>query len=83
VARPSLKFHDYWMIVVRIIAIGIILTGMSVGAKQTYVSLSASQVLGAEVDADLKLAALGFFNKSLDVLLVSSLEYTASFILTI
>jgi hypothetical protein len=82
-ARPNLKFHDYWIIFVRIIAIGIVLTGISVGAKQTYVGLSASQVLGAEVDADLKLAALGFFNKSLDVLLVSSLEYTASFILTI
>jgi hypothetical protein len=40
-------------------------------------------VFGEEVDADLKLAFLGFFNKSLDVLLVSSLEYMASFLLTV
>lgn len=39
--------------------------------------------MGAELDADLKLALLGFFNKSLDVILVSSLEYTASMMLTI
>jgi hypothetical protein len=83
VARSSVKYHDYWTIFVRIIAIGVILTGISVGAKRTYFSLSASQVLGVEVDADLMLAALRSFAKSLYVLLVSSLGYTDSFILTV
>lgn len=68
---------------VRVIAFGVIATGISFGARQTYFSVGTSRVLGREVDADLKLAFLGIFNKSLDVLILSSLEYTASMLLTI
>jgi hypothetical protein len=81
--KPPLSFSDYWISFVRLIAIAIILTGIAVGAKATYVPLSTSRIFGEEVDADLKLALLGFFNKSLDVFLVSSLEYMACFIQTL
>ncbi|KAF2847742.1 hypothetical protein T440DRAFT_538054 [Plenodomus tracheiphilus IPT5] len=81
--RQPLKSRDFWIILIRIVAIGIVLAGVSVGALQRYFSLATSKIVGADVDADLKLAFLGFFNKSLDVLLVSSLEYTASFVLTV
>lgn len=70
--RPGLKFADYWMLAIRIASIGIIITGVPLGALRTYISIGLSRVFGEEVDADLKLAFLGFFNKSLDVLLVSS-----------
>ena len=65
--RPGLKFADYWMLAIRMSAIGIIVTGISLGAMRTYISIGLSRVFGEEVDADLKLAFLGFFNKSLDV----------------
>lgn len=81
--RPPLKLRDIWITTIRIVAIGILLVGVSMGAIQRYFPLTAGQVLGADVDAELKLAFLGLFNKSLDVLLVSSVEYTASLILTI
>jgi len=81
--RPGLKFADYWMLAIRVSVIGIIVTGVSLGAMRTYISIGLTRVFGEEVDADLKLAFLGFFNKSLDVLLVSSLEYMASFFITV
>jgi hypothetical protein len=71
------------MLAIRITAIGIIIAAITLGATRTYISIGLSRVFGEEVDADLKLAFLGFFNKSLDVLLVSSLEYMASFLLTV
>lgn len=71
------------MITIRIVATGIITAGITLGATRTYISIGLSRVFGEEVDADLKLAFLGFFNKSLDVILVSSLEYMASFLLTV
>ncbi|KAF7670898.1 hypothetical protein GT037_011026 [Alternaria burnsii] len=83
VTRPQLKLFDYWMIIIRIVATGIITAGITLGATRTYISIGLSRVFGEEVDADLKLAFLGFFNKSLDVILVSSLEYMASFLLTV
>ncbi|KAG9188045.1 hypothetical protein G6011_01968 [Alternaria panax] len=81
--RLRLKPFDYWMLFVRVAAIGIIITGITLGAKRTYITLGLSRIFGEEVDADLKLAFPGLFNKSLDVLLVSSLEYMASLLLTI
>lgn len=81
--RSKLKFNDFWIALLRLTALVIILVGISFGAKQSYLAIGISHVLGAELDADLKLALLGFFNKSLDVILVSSLEYTASLMLTI
>jgi len=81
--RPGLKFADYWMLAIRVSVIGIIVTGISLGTMRTYISIGLTRVFGEEVDADLKLAFLGFFNKSLDVLLVSSLEYMASFFITV
>jgi len=81
--RPGLKFADYWMLAIRMSAIGLVITGISLGAMRTYISIGLSRVFGEDVDADLKLALLGFFNKSLDVLLVSSLEYMASFFITV
>lgn len=71
------------MLTIRITAIGIIIAGITLGATQTYISIGLSRVFGEELDADLKLALLGLFNKTLDVFLVSSLEYMASFFLTI
>jgi hypothetical protein len=81
--QSKLKFNDFWIALLRLTALVIIFVGISFGAKQTYLSIGVSHVLGAELDADLKLALLGFLNKSLDIILVSSLEYTASMMLTI
>ena len=81
--RPGLKFADHWILAIRISVIVIIVAGISLGAMRTYISIGLTRVFGEEVDADLKLAFLGFFNKSLDVLLVSSLEYMASFFITV
>jgi hypothetical protein len=81
--RPPLKFLDLWIAVLRLLAFCILITGLSFGARQSFFSVGVSRVWGTELDADLKLALLGFFNKSLDVILVSSLEYTASMTLTI
>ncbi|KAF2684457.1 hypothetical protein K458DRAFT_388932 [Lentithecium fluviatile CBS 122367] len=83
VVRPQLKFRDLWMTCVRLLAFGIIVAAVFFGALQKIFSVSTSEFVGKEVDADLKLAFLGFFNKSLDVLLVGSLEYTASLLLTV
>jgi hypothetical protein len=83
VVRPQLKLRDLWMTCVRIIAFAIIIAAVCFGASHKIFAASTSEVLGKEVDTDLKLAFLGFFNKSLDVLLVSSLEYTASLLLTV
>jgi hypothetical protein len=81
--RPPLKFADFWITFLRLVSFAIIITGLAFGARQTYFSVGVSRVVGTEIDADLKLALLGFFNKSLDVILVSSLEYTASMMLTV
>jgi hypothetical protein len=71
------------MTCIRLLAFGILVTAVCFGALQKIFSVSTSEIFGKEADADLKLAFLGFFNKSLDVMVVSSLEYTASLILTI
>ncbi|ORY19552.1 hypothetical protein BCR34DRAFT_595496 [Clohesyomyces aquaticus] len=85
VQRPHFNFADYWMVVIRLVAIGLLVAGISIGVKEQYFSLSVrdSALRGAEVDADLKLALLEFVNKILDVLLLSSLEYMAVFVLTV
>ncbi|KNG45267.1 hypothetical protein TW65_07976 [Stemphylium lycopersici] len=69
VKRPPLRLFDYWMLTIRITAIGIIIAGITLGATQTYISIGLSRVFGEELDADLKLALLGLFNKTLDVFL--------------
>ncbi|KAH7071502.1 hypothetical protein BKA63DRAFT_518061 [Paraphoma chrysanthemicola] len=81
--RAQLTFGDYWMLLLRLIALTILTVGLSFGAAQSYFAVGTSQVLGREVDTDLKLAFLGIFNKILDVMVLSSLEYTACLILTV
>jgi hypothetical protein len=83
VTRFHFKLFDWWMLVIRVTAISLIIFGIVLGATRKYIPIGLSRVFGEELDADLKLAFLGFFNKSLDVLLVSSLEYMASFTLTV
>lgn len=83
VERPRFRFFDCWMFITRLVAIGLLVAGLSFGIRQQYFSLSITRLFGAEVDADLKLALLGFVNKILDVLLLSSLEYMSSFLLTV
>jgi hypothetical protein len=83
VIRPHLKIVDAWIAFLRLAASCIIIAGLCFGARQSYFSVGVSRVWGTELDADLKLALLGFFNKTLDVILVSSLEYTASMMLTV
>jgi hypothetical protein len=83
VIRPRLRIVDVWIAFLRLVVSCVIIAGLSFGARQSYFSVGVSRVWGTELDADLKLALLGFFNKSLDVFLVSSLEYTASIMLTI
>ncbi|KAJ4300888.1 hypothetical protein N0V90_002976 [Kalmusia sp. IMI 367209] len=80
--RPKPGWSDFWILSVRFVAIGLITTGIIWGATGFRVYLKSTAVFWYDVDADLQLALLGFFNKMLDVLLVSSLEYTASVLIT-
>lgn len=82
-SRSSIKLADLWILSLRLLASAAITTGIIFGAKETYFAVGSSQIFGADVDADLKLATLGFINKILDVILVSSLEYTAAIVVTI
>jgi len=66
--------------VVTLVAIAV---GLAFGAQQTYFTIETSHVFGKDVDPDLKLAFLGFFNKSLDVLVLSSAEYTVLMLVTV
>jgi hypothetical protein len=80
--RPKPSLSDIWILLVRLVAIGIITTGIILGATGFHVHLEEATVLWYHAEADLQLALLGLFNKVLDVLLVSSLEYTASILIT-
>lgn len=80
--RPELHWSDIWIHFTRLVAISIITTGIGWGATSFRIFLKEKAISGFGVDADLQLAILGFFNKMLDVLLITSLEYTASILLT-
>lgn len=81
-SQPGFTLADYWMAFVRLLALVAIGVGLSFGAQQTYFTIGTSRVFGKDVDPDLKLAFIGIFNKSLDVLVLSALEYTLLIILT-
>lgn len=80
--RPKPGIADIWMILVRLAAISVITTGIVFGAIGFRILLKETNVFWYQIDPDLQLAFLGFFNKMLDVLLISSLEYTASIVVT-
>lgn len=82
-AHPKLDwFQLFWTQTYRLVSVGILITGITFGAKGFKLTLKDITVAVYNIDSDLQLALLGFFNKMLDVLLVSSLEYTASVLLT-
>ncbi|KAH7379415.1 hypothetical protein DE146DRAFT_794053 [Phaeosphaeria sp. MPI-PUGE-AT-0046c] len=70
------------MSLVRLVTLIAFAVGLVFGAQQTYFTIGTSHIFGKDVDPDLKLAFLGFFNKSLDVLVLSAIEYTARILLT-
>jgi hypothetical protein len=69
------------MLLERLVPLDAIATGLSFGSQQRYFMIGTSRVFGHDVDPDLKLAFLGFFNKSLDVLVLSGMEYMSTVIL--
>jgi hypothetical protein len=79
---PKLGWGDTWIQIIRVVAIAVLTTGIVWGSTNFRIFLKDIQISWFDVDADLQLALLGFFNKMLDVLLISSLEYTASMLLT-
>jgi hypothetical protein len=81
--RPQLGLSDAWIQSTRLLASAVLIIGIVWGFTSFHVFLKDIKLAWFDVDADLQLAMLGFFNKSLDVLLISSLEYTASVLLTI
>ncbi|KAF2819453.1 hypothetical protein CC86DRAFT_388241 [Ophiobolus disseminans] len=80
--RPKLKWTDGLIQLVRLAALAFVTTGIAWGAIGFSVTLKGFVMWGHDVEVDTQLALLGLVNKMLDVALVSSLEYTASFLLT-
>ncbi|KAF3000848.1 hypothetical protein E8E13_007130 [Curvularia kusanoi] len=72
----------FWVQLSRLVSISVLLTGIAFGGSSFNIVLKDFTLSWYSIDSDLQLALLGFFNKVLDVLLVSSLEYTASVLLT-
>jgi hypothetical protein len=81
--RPQFGLIDAWIQFTRLLASAVLIIGIVWGFTSFHLFLKDIKLAWFDVDADLQLAMLGFFNKSLDVLLISSLEYTASVLLTI
>jgi hypothetical protein len=81
--RPQFGLIDAWIQFTRLLASAVLIIGIVWGLTSFHLFLKDIKLAWFDVDADLQLAMLGFFNKSLDVLLISSLEYTASVLLTI
>jgi hypothetical protein len=81
--HPKLGLSDAWIQFTRLVASAVLITGIVWGFTSFHIFLKDVKLAWFDVSADLQLAVLGFFNKSLDVLLISSLEYTSSVLITI
>lgn len=80
--RPSFN-QWFWITLARCFTLAALITALVFGATGKVFGVAVKSIFGASVDADTQLAAIGFVNKILDVLVQKSLEESAFVCLTL